>query len=776
MIWTRRYQRSEHGPRPFVIGIALGGTTCLLLGAAWYLLFGTTGTTRSNTPPTVTRQNPANGATGIATTTSVTATFNTALDPTSLTSSTFTLQAGSSIVPAAVSYNGDTATATLTPNSFLANSTSYEATLFGGAMDPRIKDVAGNPLASKVSWTFTTAAANDCGQAGNPIVCENSQPGNPPSEWSITDAGDRSIQGFPTDISVNRGGTIHFKIDTDATTYRLDIYRIGYYRGMGARKMATVLPSTTLPQYQPPCLTDASTHLTDCGNWAVSASWTIPPDATSGIYLAKLVRQDTGGASHILFIVRNDASTSDLVVQTADTAWQAYNHGYGRGLYGMPPCWESCRAFKVSYNRPILTGAVTPQAWFFATEYPMVRWLEANGYDVSYISGVDTDRLDPSLIRRHKVFLAMGLNEYWSGQQRANVEAARAAGVHLGFFTGTEIFWKTRWEPSIDGSSTPHRTLVCYKETHAHAKIDPLPTVWTGTWRDPRFSPPADGGRPENALSGTLSMVNAVRHDAITVPPAYRALRFWRNTEIATLPAHAVATLPEGTLGVEWNEDLDNGSRPAGLIRLSSTTVELKGKYYLKDYGSTYGPGTATHALTLYRHGSGALVFSAGTMQWSWGLDGNHTTKFVWNPPGFNRVSPAADVRMQQATVNLLADMGVQPGSLQASLVAATASTDFIPPTVTIESPAPGSTVHAAIPVTIAGAAFDAGGGVVAAVELSMDGGATWHPATGTAPWAYRWTPTSPGHTVIQARAVDDSANLGRPVSVPLTVLVAPRT
>ena len=56
-------------------------------------------------------------------------------------------------------------------------------------------------------------------------------------------------------------------------------------------------------------------------------------------------------------------------------------------------------------------------------------------------------------------------------------------------------YWKTRWEPSIDGSNSPHRTLVSYKETHANAKIDPDP-AWTGTWRDPRFSPPADGGRP----------------------------------------------------------------------------------------------------------------------------------------------------------------------------------------------------------------------------------------------------------------------------------------
>ncbi len=88
--------------------------------------------------------------------------------------------------------------------------------------------------------------------------------------------------------------------------------------------------------------------------------------------------------------------------------------------------------------------------------------------------------------------------------------------MNLAFFSGNEVFWKTRWENSIDGTNTPYRTLVCYKETlgpnsspSAAAAIDPLdPPTWTGTWRDNTKSPPADGGRPENALTGTMFMVN----------------------------------------------------------------------------------------------------------------------------------------------------------------------------------------------------------------------------------------------------------------------------
>ena len=143
-------------------------------------------------------------------------------------------------------------------------------------------------------------------------------------------------------------------------------------------------------------------------------------------------------------------------------------------------------------------------------------------------------------------------------------------------------------------------------------------------------------------------MVNGPVSDSIQVPAAYGSLRFWRNTSVASLAPGTTATFASGTLGYEWDESLDNNFRPPGLIFLSSTTVN--GDPILQDYGSTYATGVATHNLTLYRDPSGALVFGAGTVQWSWGLDSNHDN-------GSAAPSPA----MQQATVNLFADMGVQP-------------------------------------------------------------------------------------------------------------------
>ncbi|MBZ6077735.1 DUF4082 domain-containing protein, partial [Microvirga puerhi] len=593
--------------------------------------------------------------------------------------------------------------------------------------------------------------------ATNPIVLENQKPGNPESEWGIDGAGSSNIEGFATDISVNVGQRVDFKINTNSNNYRIDIYRLGYYGGMGARKVGTI--QHTGVQTQPAPLRDSTTGLVDAGNWSVSASWNVPTDAISGIYVAKLVRQDgTAGENQIPFVVRDDSSHSDVIFQTSDETWQAYNPWGGANLYGgNGPGGDSApgRAYKVSYNRPITTrgGGLQsgPQDFIFGAEYPTLMWLEKNGYDVSYMSGLDVDRYG-SLLLNHKMYLSVGHDEYWSGQQRTNVEAARDAGVNLSFWSGNEVYWKTRWEPSISAGAQANRTLVSYKETRA-GPIDPS-NEWTGTFRDPRYvsSTAQGGGRPENALTGTLFQVDSYRSDAITIPYDDANLRFWRNTSVANLQPGQVATLPAGYLGYEWDGSPDNGFRPAGLVTLSSTTLPVN--TYLLDYGTRTGAGTATHNLTLYRAPSGALVFGAGTVYWPWALDADHDTPMNENVP--------VDPRVKQAMVNLLADMGIQPGTLEGGLVAATQSTDTTKPVSTIAAPNNGAALTVGQAVTISGTASDVGG-VIAAVDVSTDGGTTWHRASGDETWTYSWVPTTAGNITIKTRAVDDSVNLETP-------------
>ena len=658
-----------------------------------------------------------------------------------------------------------------------------------------------------------------CAAPANAIIAENCKPGNPSAEWDINGAGDPSIEGFATDISYNVGETAQFKIKTDSSRYRVDVYRTGYYGGLGARRVATVQPSVPLPQRQPDCAVDWSVRLYDCGTWVVSASWAIPADAVSGVYIARLVREDEGvaswradgsqqpgakppaiahsygalgagklqnplkepRASHIIFVVRDDASKADVVMQTSDPTWQVYNtYGLGSTYNGLTLTGESGgrvgRANKVSFNRPFSNRASSSVNQFFNAEYALVRWLERNGYDTTYFSGVDSDR-HGELLKNHKLFISSGHDEYWSGAHRKYVEEARDKGVHLAFLTANEVFWRTRYEPSIDGTKTPYRTLVVYKETHSTdtptseqkpaAKIDPVKDEWTGTWRDASpFNP--IGPQPENALTGTIFTVNANRQDPLAVPAKYGRLRFWRNTEIATLKEGDVAVLGNGLLGHEWDEDLDNGFRPAGLIHMSETTFD--GVSYIVDAGTVYDNGTATHHLTLYRAPSGALVFGGACVQYAWALDNFHD-----NPTavGGNRANPysirlVADSygpvkAIQQATLNVFADMGVQPANLQTDLIPATPSADKRAPVSRITMPGNNAAVGGQL-VTISGTATDAGNGRIAMIEVSVDGGKRWHQATGAEQWTYEWkVPTGSGNAAILSRAVDDSVNIEKP-------------
>jgi N,N-dimethylformamidase beta subunit-like protein/uncharacterized protein DUF4082/Big-like domain-containing protein len=634
----------------------------------------------------------------------------------------------------------------------------------------------------------------------NSIVTENQLPGAAQSQWDLggtqgTGEGQYSgfglgqsgvtnyIEGFTDNISVNRGQTINFKINTDCKNYRIDIYRLGYYAGLGARSVATLSMSTA--SVQPTPLTNAALGLIDAGNWSVTASWAVPATAVSGVYIAHLVRQDAVfGENHVTFVVRDDGTQHDIVFQTSDLTWHAYNGWGGPSLYGGASTPDN-RAYKVSYNRPFATRDsiglyAGPQDFLFGVEVSAIRWLEANGFDVSYISGVDTDRNGSQLLN-HKIFLSVGHDEYWSGNQRTSVEAARAAGVHLAFLSGNEMFWKTRWEPSTDPSATPYRTLVCYKETRDSKPIDPNdPPTWTGSWRDPRFSPPADGGRPENALIGQIWAVDSWRADTITIPFPMTLLRFWRNTNVAKTASGQTVSLVPNLLGYEWDESPDNGFRPAGLIHLSSTTLAVS--QYMVDYGLTDGAYTATHNLSLYRYAaSGSIVFGAGTVFWSWGLDADHDLQLTGPETDDNALDTGAntnaptttpvDPNVQQAMLNLFADMGVQPQTLQSGLVAATKSTDTTPPSSNFS---PLGTVTQQQTVTISGTATDTGG-LVAGVEVSTDGGATWHPASGTTTWTYNWWPQAPGTFRILSRAVDDSLNLEVP-GPGISVTVIPGT
>ena len=232
----------------------------------------------------------------------------------------------------------------------------------------------------------SSADTGACGAGSNPIVCENSQPGTPMADWYSPNAwGD--IEGFPTATSVAPGGTIKdFKVDSPSVTYTISIYRLGWYGGDGARLMPTS-PTTVYPKLtQPACDQSVSTGMVDCGNWSVTASWAVPSTAVSGVYIAALEQTDGAGYMPYPFVVNDPTSHSNIVVQTSDQTWQAYNTWGGADLYlGDGPAPDG-RDYSVSYNRPM---DISGNNGVFGSEYSMIEWLERNGYDASYLSSID---------------------------------------------------------------------------------------------------------------------------------------------------------------------------------------------------------------------------------------------------------------------------------------------------------------------------------------------------------------------------------------------------
>jgi len=191
-------------------------------------------------------------------------------------------------------------------------------------------------------------------------------------------ATDGEIEGYASAASLNRGEDIKLYVNTKEPTYTIEVLRIGWYGGRGAKSMMP--PITRRGVAQPPPVMDSASGLIEC-DWQDPYILHVPDsdDSTvwpSGIYVAKLTSGATGNQSYIIFVVRDDRRPSDLLFQSSVTTYQAYNDWGGRSLYSKP------RATKVSFNRPYLHGLGTGHLLYW--ELSMVQFLEKEGYDVTY--------------------------------------------------------------------------------------------------------------------------------------------------------------------------------------------------------------------------------------------------------------------------------------------------------------------------------------------------------------------------------------------------------
>jgi hypothetical protein len=480
------------------------------------------------------------------------------------------------------------------------------------------------------------------------IVTENALTGEDPAQVTIGGAGDPTNLGFCREFSVNVGETVTFSCHGTGTV--LDIYRIGYYGGSGWRKVTT-LTNTATSQPNPVVIPDTN-GATTCTAWSVTASWTVPSDATSGLYVGVLRKATLNDASYIPFVVRNDALVADIIVKTSDTTWGlAYNYYgtpaspfTGKSLYGsggpVSAGGAESRSYAVTYHRPIITRQGVSQTYWLNAESPLIRYLERNGYNVKYVSSKDVD-VDPTVLNNSKIVISSGHDEYWSDGMRNAFEAYRDSGKHMLFMSGNEVFWRTRFNGD-------RSIMYCYKDTlSATPPMDPI--TWTGTWKDTRWA----NRRPENLLTGTDFRMNGINHRSpvLSSGASFASHPVWRNS--ALLSANQTLT---NVVGFEADSMLPVQTAPSAVI-LAGQNFNIDGSY-ANDNGSAYtGNGTLVWGVVSQRYPSGGVVVGFGTCQWAWALDANHDRDAT-------PVAPAA----QQFTINLLRDLGAAPATLMAGM------------------------------------------------------------------------------------------------------------
>lgn len=361
------------------------------------------------------------------------------------------------------------------------------------------------------------------------IIIENERSGT--SSWKIDNpATKREIEGYASHTSINKGEYINLFVNTASENFSLEVFRIGWYKGLGGRSVTEpiVLEGTV----QETVLPDNNTGLVEC-DW--SNPYKLCTDHTwpTGIYVAKLQENSFHKQSYILFVVRNDENEPDILFQLPVTTYQAYNYWGGKSLYdwgsGSLEHWGSVsgkRASHVSFNRPYACSNNKKAAFgmgageFFTNvqpttthdlpissagwDYNMVRWLEKNEYNVGYITNIDT-HTNSKLLRRSKIFMSHGHDEYWSCEMRNNVEETLKSGTNLTFFSSNTVFWQIRIEPSMV-SNAPNRTIACYKDVSLDPKKNSATTV---NFRDNPIN------NPESKLIGVQHFMDPVDGDII---------------------------------------------------------------------------------------------------------------------------------------------------------------------------------------------------------------------------------------------------------------------
>jgi hypothetical protein len=396
--------------------------------------------------------------------------------------------------------------------------------------------------------------------------------------------------GYANMVQAQVGQHVTLYVSTQASNFKVEAFRMGYYQGKGARM---VWQSKRLPgDTQAVCPVTPGINMVQC-DWSASLTVRITPQWVQGEYLLKLVGSG-GQQSYVPLTIWDPTSHAPYVIMDAVLTTEVFNPFGGYDLYkGATPCAPavypcSSRSRVVSFDRPY--GYGNGAGTYLTLVYPLTRLAEEEGLNVTYWTDI-TLATDAAPLSNHKVLISTGHDEEWSLSMRNAAIKAADDGVNLVFFGASAILRKVRLQTSPLG---PDRQIVNYRDPAA----DPLygkdnAEVSQNDWGQL----PADWS-PSELLGANYIGYN---NSAVAAPLVDSDPSSWL---FAGTGMQAGATIP-GVLSNDFQEYQPLAPNPADVEILAHSPVQVE------LHGGEYADTTYYTMAS-----SDAGVFQSGTTEW----------------------------------------------------------------------------------------------------------------------------------------------------------------
>jgi hypothetical protein len=413
---------------------------------------------------------------------------------------------------------------------------------------------------------------------------ENAKPGS--LAWEITTPQTPTgIEGYANRVSVDVGQPVTLYVSTQADSFKVQVFRMGWYQGDLARLVWT---SPSVPgKVQPSCPVTRGVNMVEC-SWQPSTTIAMRPSWPQGDYLFKLVGSG-GQESLVPLTVRDDQSRAPFAIQNSVTTWQAYNLYGGYDLYsGETPGGGGSfadRSREVSFDRPYAFSFGAGSADFLGNELPLVALAERLSLNVTYWTDIDFAE-HPQLLLRHRALISLGHDEYWSDSMRLGAITGIEHGVNLAFLGANAMFRHIRLSPSPLG---PDRREINYKSFSEDPISATDPAEATNDWPDP------PDPRPESEIEGDMYGFCS----PVTAPMVFVDASSWIMAGTGLADG---SSLP-GLVGSEFDRYSPQFPSPTDVQILAHSPLTCQGR-------------PSTSDMTYYTAPSGAGVFDTGTNVW----------------------------------------------------------------------------------------------------------------------------------------------------------------